>query len=304
MERKVIMDDSGSRILIADLSFFQENKEQTVLSDCIVWEWDSALAEGSQLQGKDLRIDAAKLRYSSYWGRDVIVFCGSGGFVGILDYETKEVLFEHRPKNGPHSVELLPDGNLVVACAGTPTTDFGTVLFYEITQGKTEPSSVLPLKSAHGVCWDPLHGHLWVLGGEQILACTVRDGVLTTIPEKSLSLTSKDGHEMVPVYGQKGKYWVSSSKIFLFDAVQGTLTEDFPHAETYSHNGIKGIAWFSDGTMITSAHNQGGTGTYRSSEFRMVFPESQNPTRLKTVMFPHRKGSQTYKINTLSKDYQ
>ena len=304
MDRKVIMDDSGTRILIADLNLCGNDPENAVFADCIVWEWDSALAEGSQLQGKDLRIDAAKLRYSCYWKRDVVIFCGSGGFVGILDYETKEVLLEHRPKNGPHSVELLPNGDLAVACAGTPTTDRGNLLYYPLSQGATEPVSECPLPSAHGVCWDPSHEILWALGGEKILGCTVLDNRIVPLPEKTVPLPAGDGHEMVPVYGQAGKYWVSSSRIFLFDADAGTLSEDFPNASAYSSNGIKGIAWFPDGTMITSAYNQGGTGTYRSSQFRFVVPEPQRESCFKQFMIPHRTGSQTYKINTLSKGYQ
>jgi hypothetical protein len=71
---------------------------------------------------------------------------------------------------------------------------------------------------------------------------------------------------------------------------------------------VKGIAWFPDGTMITTAHDQGGTGTYRSSEFRYMYlgysEGKVKQVEVKTIMIPHREGSQTYKIHTLSKDYQ
>lgn len=309
---KVIMDDSGTRILIADLNLCGDGPEDIVIEDCIVWEWDSVHAEGAQVQGKDLRIDEAGLRYSSYWEKDVVIFSGSGGWVGILDYETKEVLFEDNPGNGPHSVELLPNGDLVVACSGNGSTDQGEVLHYPLSEGKTSVGSRVPLKSAHGICWDPQNEVLWVLGDTEIIACSVRNGELSVISGMGASLKEighGGGHDLVPVYGQPGKYWVSGGKgIFLFDSETETVTANYSRAAGYKGTNVKGIAWFPDGTMIQTAHDQGGTGTYRSSLLRVLYLGYSSgrvkQVTVKELMIPHREGSQTYKIHTLSKDYQ
>ena len=309
---KVIMDDSGTRILIADLNLCGDSPEDIVIEDCIVWEWDSAHAEGAELQGKDLRIDEALLRYSSYWDKDVVIFSGSGGWVGILDYETKEVLFEDKPGNGPHSVELLPNGDLVVACSGNGSTDQGEVLYYPLSEGKTSVGSRVPLKSAHGVCWDPQNEVIWALGDTEIIACSIRNGEISVVSGAGASL--KDighggGHDLVPVYGQPGKYWVSSGKgILLFDSATDTVTASYLRASGYKGTNVKGIAWFPDGTMIQTAHDQGGTGTYRSSLLRVLYLDYTTgrvkQITVRELMVPHRAGSQTYKIHTLSKDYQ
>ena len=312
MEHKVIMDDSGTRILIADLNLCGEDPEDIVIEDCIIWEWDSADAKGAQVQGKDLRIDESNLRYSSYWKKDVVIFSGSGGWVGIIDYETKEVLFEHKPGYGPHSVELLPNGDLVVACSGNSSTSDGRVLHYPLSEGKTTPGSNVPLKSAHGVCWDPTNEIIWVLGGDEIIGCTVKDGKITKVGGMGASLKAigeSSGHDMVPVYGQPGKYYVSGgSCIMLFDANEGTISKSFQRSASYNGKSVKGIAWFADGTMITTAHDQGGTGTYRSSQLRFMYlgysTGKVKQVTVKKIMIPHREGSQTYKIHTLSKDYQ
>lgn len=310
MEHKVIMDDSGSRILIADLNLCGDDPEDIVIEDCIVWEWDSATAYGAKLQGKDLRIDEAGLRYSELWKKDVVIFSGSGGWVGVLDYETKEVLFEDNPGHGPHSVELLPNGDLVVACSGNGNTD-GRILHYALSEGKKEHGDPVFLESAHGVCWDPTNEMIWVLGGYEIIGCTVQNGKLIELEGTGASLKAighSGGHDFVPVYGQPGKYWVSGDTIMLFDANEETITASFPRASSYTGKNVKGIAWFPDGTMIITAHDQGGTGTYRSSELRFLYlglsEGKVKQTIVKELMIPHRPGSQTYKIHTLSKDYQ
>lgn len=310
MEHKVIMDDSGTKIIIADLNLCGDDPNEINIEDCIVWEWDSAKATGAALQGKDLRIDEANLRYSEYWKKDVVIFSGSGGWVGIIDYATKEVLFEDKPGNGPHSVELLPNGDLVVACSGNGNA-MGTVLHYPISEGKKKTSATVELESAHGICWDPTNEVIWVLGGNEIIACSINNGVLTKIGGMGASLKKighGGGHDFVPVYGQPGKYWISGDTVMLFDANEETITDSFSHSAAYQDDNVKGIAWFPDGTMITTAHDQGGTGTYRSSEFRYMYlgysEGKVKKVEVKTIMIPHREGSQTYKIHTLSKDYQ
>ena len=312
MEHKVIMDDSGTKIIIVDLNLCGDDPNEINIEDCIVWEWDSAKATGAALQGKDIRIDESKLRYSEYWKKDVVIFCGSAGWVGIVDYETKELLFEDKPGYGPHSVELLPNGDLVVACSGNSTAENGRILYYPLTTGRTTAASTLALKSAHGICWDPTNEVLWVLGGDEIIACTVKGGKLSAESGMGASLKKighGGGHDLVPVYGNPGRYWVSCSKAILqFDASKGTLTAGFSRSKDYNGASVKGIAWFPDGTMIITAHDQGGTGTNRSAEFRFLYL-TMSTGKVKTpvvteIVIPHREGSQTYKIRALSKNYQ
>ena len=312
MEHKVIMDDSDTKILVADLNLCGENPEDIEIEDCIIWEWDTNDAVGTPIYGKKVTMDEAGFRYSAYWDRDVIIFCGSGGWVGIVDYESKELLFSDNPGKGPHSVELLPNGDLIVACSGNSTSSDGRVLYYPLSEGRTDIGSVLPLKSAHGVCWDPTNEVIWALGGDEIIACIVSSGSLTEIEGMGASLKSighSGGHDLVPVYGQPGKYYVScTKKILMFDANEGKISESFVRSNSYKGESVKGIAWFADGTMVLTAHDQGGTGTYRSSEFRFLYLGMSSGkvkvVKVKELVIPHRAGSQTYKVHTFTKDYQ
>lgn len=306
VDHKVIMDDSGSRILIADLDG-KDAPNGINIKDCIIWEWD---AKDTELKNARLSIDEAGFRYSPYWEQHVVIFCCSSGYVGIIDYMTRELLFWDKPGYGPHSVELLPDGDLIVACSGNSNSSNGRVLHYALSDGKTKPSSsVIPLTSAHGVCWDPQNEVCWVLGASQIIACTVEDGVLQQVPDLEIFAGEGGGHDFVPIYGHPGQYWLSTgSNLQIFDANARTVTNSFAFPVKYVGSQVKGIAWFPDGTMITTAHDQGGTGNFRSSEFRICYlngtlDEAGNPIP-QTLIVPHREGSQTYKIHTYSANYQ
>ena len=79
-------------------------------------------------------------------------------------------------------------------------------------------------------------------------------------------------------------------------------------ANQYTKAKVKGMAYFPDGTMVQTAHDQGGTGTYRSSLFRIIYP-TMSSGRVKKriiedVMIPHAKDCHTYKVSVFTKDYQ
>jgi len=305
VDHKVIMDDSGTRILIADLDG-RDAPNGIDIAECIVWEWD---ANDTELKGKGLTLDEAGFRYSAYWERNVVIFCCSSGYVGAIDYMTRELLFWDKPGYGPHSVELLPSGDMIVACSGNSHSENGRVLYYPLTQGKTTPTSSVPLVSAHGVCWDPENEVSWVLGNNKIIACIVKDGKLVELSGMGVTLNEGGGHDLSPVYGHPGLYWVSTgTKLWIFDSNEGTVTNSFAFPVKYTGSQVKGIAWFPDGTMISTAHDQGGTGYYRSSEFLIRYlngtKDEEGNQIPQSVIIPHRKGSETYKVHTFSGKYQ
>ncbi len=313
MDHKLIMDDSAKRILVVDLDK-GSSPEDWSMENAVIWEWSVDDAVGASIQGKDVRIDSAKYRYSAYYKKDVIVFCGSSGWVGIVDYETKKLLFEHNPGHGPHSVELLPNGDLILACSGNDGAAEGRILYYPLSSGSLYPSAEkVMLNSAHGVCYDPTNEVVWALGGTEIIALKVlgtgENAKLTKIGGLGTSLGVSGGHVLSPAFGNPGKYWVSSSQqTWIFDANEATLSSTDLKCDKYSNKGVKGMAYFADGTMVQTAHDQGGTGTYRSSELRILYlTESSGKVAqavVKEVMIPHRSGSQSYKVHVFTKDYQ
>ncbi len=314
MDHKVIMDDSSKTILVVDFDRGSSPADWNV-EDGIVWEWSTDDAVGSSMYRSNVSIDSVKYRYSEYYKKDVIVFCGSAGWVGIIDFATKELIFEDKPGKGPHSVELLPNGDLVVACSDNGGPE-GCVLYYPLASGASAASSAkVKLDSAHGVCYDPQNEIIWALGSTEIIGLKITgSGVSAKLTEisgtgASFAKGHSGGHVLSPAYGQPGKYWVSSSKqTWVFDSEKESISPTALQCKKYTNAEVKGMAYFPDGTMVQTAHDQGGTGTYRSSEFRVLYLAKSTgkvtQAVVKEVMIPHRTGSQTYKVHVFTKDYQ
>lgn len=314
VEHKIIMDVSARGILVVDLDKTGDHPENWSIEDGIIWEWSTSDLTEGKMKGVSVIMDSTRLRYSPYYESDVIVFSGSGGWVGIVDYATKELLFEDNPGLGPHSAELLPNGDLVLACSGNSDSEKGCILYYPLSSGATKYSSSFPLISAHGVCYDPEQDVIWALGGYEIVALSVSgkgtdNAKISEINGMGVELPTSGGHEMSPAYGHPGKYWVSGTKdVWIFDSVEGTLSATDLQAKKYSQGNVKGMAYFADGTMVQTSHNQGDTGTYRSSLFRVMYLEESTgkvkTTLVKELMIPHAGEYQSYKVNVFCKDYQ
>ena len=116
---------AGTDQLHSSIYVYKQNSEDWSSSDAIVWQWTATESLGytgiynigplgkMQFRG----IADVKLRYNEFYGGYVVaVTCGQG-FLALIDYETKECLYsrECSTENNAHAVEVLPDGNMVVA---------------------------------------------------------------------------------------------------------------------------------------------------------------------------------------------
>ncbi|MBP3300984.1 MAG: hypothetical protein J6M34_05735 [Clostridia bacterium] len=227
---------------------------------CIVWEWDADNDSNCKLKNKVGKgIDAAKLRYSNYYKKDVVIACSSTGWAGIIDYNARKVLWETATGvGGAHSIELLPNGDLVVITStskvvGGKEVPDGKLLYFPVTAGGTSACSEITTPSGHGVMWDPTNQKLWVLEYEQVFGCKVtgsgNSGKLAKDNTGNV-FTGKDtsGHVLMPVLGDPGKYWVAGGDLWKFDAATQSLTR----SSHYQSKWMKGVASFSDGVMVQS----------------------------------------------------
>ena len=270
IEHKVIMTDwnaSGwkTTVVVLDLNLVEQDWErldwkQSANASAAVWKWTYSGREFCGVKYRELST-----------GEKYVLAVSSNGIVCIVDYKTKTTAYKLTDGSGTrstdmnslynaHSAEMLPNGDLIVACSGYAETGWnyenGGLRYYKRTNSGYVFSSYLSLPFAHAVHWDPSANCLWSIGFEGIVAVKVntQNGTMTKIASKSLKKTNFTGHDLAPAFGTDGCFWVSdNNNVYLFDSAAKTLTR----STDYPHGGIKGIAHFEDGTIMMSTWQNG-----------------------------------------------
>lgn len=218
--------------------------------NAIVWKWQPTTALGfTGISTFDLVTDA-KLRYSEFYGGYVVVTTASRGFVGIIDYETGERLYSRATKNeeNPHSIELLPDGNIVVA-----DSVGNAVTIYASSQGDANGYYYrVELPGAHGLVWDNQRKLLWAVGDYEVVAyeitgtterptLTLKEGLGADLP----AMEGKEGawgHDLFPVTEGGDLLWVTAQyEVYQFNMVTGELSNTFDSHDDIFSTHVKSI---------------------------------------------------------------
>ena len=323
VEEEFVPDTSGRKFLATDITQHRIvvydldacKGDYSKLTDdwvSVVWEWDAEDDPNRTAYNPGYGLDSAKLRYSPYYKKYVVVACSSNGWVGVIDYEYSTVLWNTRLVSGPHSVEMLPNGDLVVAISSSGNN----ISYIPLSAGITEVVSTIPSPGAHGICWDPQKQCLWALENDSVYQVKVenmgtKNAKLVRVEGKGIKIKNGGGHVLTPVYGSPGKYYVAAgSKIYLFDTDAMTLTENFPRAGSIqSKKDTKGICAFADGTVvICGVKITNGTSTYNWScdAFRIIEKGAAadgSQDKITDVTF-NVKDREFYKIQPLTLNYQ
>lgn len=316
----IVTDIKNYSLAVLDLNRAQELPELNA-ADCVVWEWD---AQASSSKNKDRLkhgLDDAKLRYSAYYQKNVVIACSSSGWAGIIDYETKELLLDIRVTLSPHSIELLPNGDFVVACAGTDSTNGqrdGLLKYYTVSQGnvkesassasKVPPAATYSMRGCHGACWNPDLNRLVIDGYDGIDVLEIQGyGTKTIHLEKDSSYSYQFpytiyAHDLTPIPGEPHTYYMSADRVYTYNVMTRKLT---PISNLFSVGNIKGLAPFSDDTVVSTV--AGGAGnpsqTWSTKELRIYWYEaagSSRSARSARVYFPDREF---YKVHSFDTDY-
>ncbi|GGD88792.1 DUF6528 family protein [Paenibacillus nasutitermitis] len=279
-EMVVGTDQKDNKIVV-----YKQNSADWNDSSSVVWSWKPTAAEGFRNIEKYTNVSDAKLRYSDFYGGYVVITTASGGFVGVIDYETGESLYSRNivVENNPHSIELLPDGNMVVA-----SSTGNTVTLYAASQGDSSGYySRLTLPGAHGVTWDPKRNVLWAIGDYQVVGYeitgTMEQPILTPREDLACDLPFVQGdigawgHDLYPVYGNSDLFWVvTGDNVFQFNAATLSVTSDFEgYDDIYSAN-IKSIGNqpFS-GTIIRAVPNGILNPNWNTDKVDLYQPDGQ-----------------------------
>jgi hypothetical protein len=208
----------------------------------ITWRWRPTAANGfGDLVDNWGLPDEAKLRHRG--DQAYLLTTDSYGLAAVVPYPQGTGAYwaadVGRPNN-PHSIELLPDGNVAVAAS---TGDW--VRVFTASQGPASTTyKEFKLEDAHGVYWDAGNKLLWAIGGHELVGLRVGGTpaapVLTKV--RGATLSTNWGHDLQPVAGDPDRLWLTTgSQVYQYSIKQNAFLQDFPGVEAINRVGVKSI---------------------------------------------------------------
>lgn len=204
----------------------------------IIWEWDAVADADISPPHREWFKQARDAKWAR--GGTCVLVCAGGGGIAIVQRDPKKVLFYARvpgvrpttatsvPGANVHSIEILPDGNLMAAASDTNTV---TVISTD-PRVSSFPDNVLmstiSLSSAHGVVWDKKRKVAWAIGQGCIAKCEY-NGVVTDPKleiKKSIPLPKDGGHDLFPTGDGKQLFVTTLDWTGTFDPTTGEFLEN------------------------------------------------------------------------------
>ncbi|MBO5221026.1 MAG: hypothetical protein J6C26_01795 [Clostridia bacterium] len=257
-----------------------------------------------------------KYREGTVFG-DVIVTCGSG--IGkMISYPEGKVLWETKnPGNNPHAIEILPSGNIVIACStGNILRLFKTSALLQGESATAISFLDVELRDAHGVLYDPSYEVVWALGGSELAAFSIQgDGTeqtLSRVGGMGVTLPSKyaGGHDLSADFTSKEHlYLTTNAKVFRFDKENNELIERFPQYAKLSKSAVKGFSNNPNGNFFYSRVNKGIGTSWEKETFaawctdRICFCYMKTKNLMYVQEYVSRNGA-FYKIRAFCGSYQ
>ncbi len=243
-------DQKSGRLLLMDPDADWSEQE------AVLWQWSAAESVDIKAKHKDwfsLLTECKRVLNGTH-----VIASASGGAIAMIRMVDKKVVFYAQPGGDTHSVEILPDGNIVSASSYGFLKAFCT----DPSVSKSPENakfSTLKLHDAHGVVWDNKLERLWAVGGRELVCCKYSgnraDPALEIDDSFKLPGDYGGGHDLFPVPGTR-KQFVSGMEVWIFDTEKGVFS-DFDHridVKSITQKGPDGLvfllkpteSWWSD----------------------------------------------------------
>ncbi|WP_164111573.1 MULTISPECIES: DUF6528 family protein [Sphingobacterium] len=232
------LKDSQRPILISE-----QSEGQVVIIDSlskgVLWNWKASEHLNSTQAAWFKEIDEAKAVYQKQY----ILLTASSGGVALVRISDKKLMFYTRDPGNPHSAELLPDGNIVMASSIASNGQGDALKLYKVDSLNAYVAKEHKRYNqtfAHNVVWDYKRNILWSTDDQNLYTFTYENNggdLSLTKGSKFYTLPDRDPHDMFPVYGKEELYLTTSSKIYIFDINSGKFME-----HPYSKRNIKSIS--------------------------------------------------------------
>ena len=186
----IACDQMKDRVVVYDMSKY----DGVDLDNCAVWSY-------TPKSSSRVCVSGVKYRENTVYG-DVVLICSSEGYAGVVTYpEGEEVWSVSYCGQNPHSIEILPTGDIVCASSNDKH-----IRLYRY--GETKDYVDYELDSAHGVLWDPDKQLLWALGYSRLVSYKYEDGAL--IVKKEYPLPGYGGHALSADFSDPDKLMVTT----------------------------------------------------------------------------------------------
>ena len=257
-------DQASSRVLVLDAndsSWLEHDRPALqAAARAALWSWsptdDHDLGDLSPHRTWGLVSEA---KYRVLDGEEWLLTCASAGMAALVSYSTGRARWATAiTGSNPHSVELLPDGNVAVAAS-----DGAFIRVYAASQSdRSTRHAQFDLPGAHGVHWDDARQTLWALGQDQLVALKVggTPGRPSLTATRIVGLPDSGGHDLDVVARDQSRLWVTTdSRVHEYS---------IPDAAFVSYDGQQGI----DEAGVKSVGDDPLTG-----QVLTVTPMSGNP---------------------------
>ncbi len=188
------------------------------LNEGILWSLSPNELKGLA-DGEDAKGGGADAKWVM-GGTHILAICSP--YIALIRIENKTAVFYSKNRGGnPHSVELLPDGNIVSA-----NRDGNSLKLFATGKGNGVEPIEVNFGGAHGAVWDHKRQLLWAIGGNKLWAFTYNfdkdNPMLTPVSSKKYEI-EPSGHDLYPVPGED-KLYFTSKNLWVFDIATGEQT--------------------------------------------------------------------------------
>lgn len=180
-------------------------------------------------------VNDVKVRNNNHWSSTQVIVAHGGRLSVIAKYPGGQRIWAtgFPADAGIHGIEILPDGNCVVAAAGTSAGTGGNYIrIYSSSQAAPNQyiNTIYPLVSAHQVMWDPSNNCLWAIGStlNKYTYNTAANGGTVSNPKLSLEMSypliTSWGHDIAPYDGDTNKLLITTNGgVYVFNKSAGTF---------------------------------------------------------------------------------
>ncbi len=233
------LEDSERPILVTDETEYQVFIVDS-LSKGILWQWRANDHLNATQAAWFRTMDEAKTVYN----RAYVLLTASSGGAALVRVADKKLMFYSNVKGSPHSAELLPDGNIVIACSTSGTADGDALKLYRVDSATplvANETKRYNLTFGHNVVWDKTRQVLWATDDQNLYSYTYDysnpDNPELTRNTEFYQLPDVEPHDMQPVYGKDQLYLTTKSGIYIFDIAAKAFS-----LHPYSQGNIKSIS--------------------------------------------------------------